>query len=195
MKVHEILPVKRTFYLTPEEGDERLGVIKVFLHYDAPILKIETMMGVFYINLTTKYVEKDPAKVILDFSKEDLLNRMGIEQIYKPDISYSKTVKNIMEKCQDLSIERFNITSNVYDKMMQKYKCYSDDNCFNALLDMIHEDPILSQYENEIVEKVYIWPEFHSYIADCIIKYLYPVFKTLPTIPKTSFVIEHATPD
>ena len=191
MKVHEILPTKKTFYLTPEEGDERLGVIKVFLHYDAPVLKIETMMGVFYINLKTQCVENDPAKVILRFSKDELLTRMGIEQVYKPNMSYTKTMNNIAEKCNALSITRPNIASDVYDKMMKKYTCYSDNNCFNSLIDIIHEDPILSQYEDEIIEKVYIWPEFHSYIADCIIKYLYPVFKTMPSVPKTSFVVEY----
>ncbi len=195
MKLHEILPTSRTFYLTPEEGDALLGNIKIVLHYDAPMMRVETLAGTFYIDLKTKKVEKDPARVVVNFSADDLLKRMNVHQQFKPNESYAATMKAIDAKCKELRITRLHTASNVYDKMMATYNTYTAEYSFNALIDVIKEDPELSKYEDEIIKKVYVWPELHETVANAIVKYLYPTLKSSPTIPHNAFIIEYPTPD
>ena len=195
MKLHEILPTSRTFYLSPEEGDTLFGNIKVVLHYDAPMMTIETLAGTFHINLKVKRVEKDPCKIVVNFSKDELLKRMNVQQTFKPDESYRSTMRAVNEKCKELNITRTHIQSLVYDKMMSMYNTYTANYSFNALQEVIKEDEILSEYAEELIKKVYVWPELHESIADAIIKYLYPALKTSPSIPHNAFIIEYPTPN
>jgi hypothetical protein len=195
MKLHEILPTSRTFYLSPEDGDALFGTIKIILHYDAPMMTVETLAGTFHVNLKTRKIEKDPAKIVIQFTKNDLLERMNVQQQFKPEESYAATMKAIDLKCKELNIVRNHTPSNVYDKMMSMYNTYSPNYSFNALIEVIKEDSELNAYAEELIQKVYTWPELHESIAEAIIKYLYPALKTSPSIPHNAFIIEYPTPN
>ena len=74
--------------------------------------------------------------------------------------------------------------------MIATHKTYSDIYAFETLCSVLKKHPSLSQFADELIEQVYLWPEYHELIADIIIEKLFSILTTIPPIKTNAILVE-----
>jgi hypothetical protein len=67
---------------------------------------------------------------------------------------------------------------------------YSENYAFETLCSVLRKHKVLSEFADELIEKIYLWPEYYEFIADVIIDKLFPVLKTIPQIKTNAILVE-----
>jgi hypothetical protein len=189
MKVYEILPTKKTFYLMPEPGENSDTRLTVDICYDTQQVIIKGHLNPIIIDVQTKCFV-DPITTLLSYDKNDILHHMGIHPNLSLHQSFSKTMINIENKAKTLGIPTHNFQSDIYDEMIATHKTYSEIYSFETLCSVLRKHKVLSEFADELIEEIYLWPEYHECIADVIIDKLFPVLKTVPPIKTNAILVE-----
>ncbi len=189
MKIYEMMPTKKTFFLMPEQGESAYSRIIVEICYDTRKIIVKGTINPITIDVSTRFYV-DPITTLLSYNKEDILKHMGIHASISLQESHSRTLRNVNKKCKELGIPSYNIQSDIYDEMIETHHTYSEVYAFEALCSIIKKHNLLSQYADELIETVTLWPEHHEFIANLLIEKLFPILKTIPTINTNAILIE-----
>lgn len=189
MKVYEMLPTKKTFYLMPESGENSDTRLTVDICYDTQQVIVKGHLNPIIIDVKTKFFV-DPIITLLSYDKNDLLHHMGINPSLSLQKSFSKTMVNIEKKAKFLGITTYNFPTDIYDEMIATHKTYSEIYSFETLCSVLRKHKVLSEFADELIEEIYLWPEYHEFIADVIIDKLFPVLKTVPPIKTNAILVE-----
>ena len=74
MQISEMLPSSRKFVFVPEEGEEKMYSLTATVHYSAPMITLNTIIGEINVFLGK---DGDPAKLLANMSKDDVLKAMN----------------------------------------------------------------------------------------------------------------------
>ena len=82
MKVYEMLPTKKTFYLMPESGEDSDTRLTVDICYDTQQVIVKGHLNPIIIDVKTKFFV-DPIITLLSYDKNAILHHMGINKIHE----------------------------------------------------------------------------------------------------------------
>lgn len=190
MKIYETTYPIKTFYLRPELQDTLKDTLTVTVDYVKRIILIESPIKSFSIRLSLQD-NRDPIAQILRMNKEQILVAMGCQKTLNAKQSGIKTGCNVRTFCKLHNMSEFDIQSKTYDKMMNEHRFFDDTHCFESMCEVIKEHEVLGPHANEIIEEVFLWPEQQETVVDLFIKYMFPIFETLPKITETNILISH----
>ena len=187
---------KVRYFFHPWEGvalilEYEKGIVKDFEN-DLKLLRqviVKGHLNPIIIDVKTKFFV-DPIITLLSYDKNAILHHMGINPSLSLQKSFSKTMVNIEKKAKSLGITTYNFPTDIYDEMIATHKTYSEIYSFETLCSVLRKHKVLYEFADELIEEVYLWPEYHEFIADVIIDKLFPVLKTVPPIKTNAILVE-----